>query len=113
MKKDDFSINTLIGRDTVVRGDVISSGVFTVSGNVNGDLKTDATVIINMGAHVKGNIKSDVAFISGIVFGNVFAERKVKLLSTAVVIGEIISEELELDRSAILHGSYKHTRDSS
>lgn len=113
MKKDNFSINTLIGRGAVVRGDVVSSGALTVAGNVDGNLQTDATIIVNVGAHVKGNIKSDFAFVSGIVLGNIFAERKVKLLSSAVVIGEITGEDLELDGNAILHGSYKHIKDSS
>jgi len=42
--------------------------------------------------------------ISGIVYGNLYAQNSVHLLSTSAVIGDIQARKLQADEDVILHG---------
>ena len=104
LRADNFSINTLIGNGSSDRGDLNVNGSVSIDGDLDGNLKTDAAVIVSVNARIKGNIDAASAVIGGIVLGDITAPESVKLLSSSAVIGNIITQRVQMEDKVIFHG---------
>ena len=104
LRADNFSINTLIGNGSLVRGDLNINGSVSIDGDLDGNLTTDAAVIVSVNARIKGNIDASSAIIGGIVLGDITAPESVKLLSSSAVIGNIITRKVQMEDKVIFHG---------
>ena len=76
----------------------------SIDGDLDGNLKTDAAVIVSVNARIKGNIDAASAVIGGIVLGDITAPESVKLLSSSAVIGNIITQRVQMEDKVIFHG---------
>lgn len=103
-KLDDISINTLIGNGTAISGDIKINGFVRIDGDIDGNIETDGSVIISENARIRGNIKSKSIIVGGIILGNIHAYDNVKLLPEAVVLGDIITQKLQIEDKAKFHG---------
>lgn len=106
MKKrfDDISINTLIGRDTVVNGDVSVNGFVRIDGKVMGSVETDGVVISSAQSAVTGNIRALDVTIGGSVRGDIKAREGIHLLESANVTGALVCKNIALDLNCIFNG---------
>ena len=95
---------TIIGAGVEVEGTFVSSGNVTVKGHVLGSLETKNDLSVAETASIEAEVKAKDAFISGEVKGNVVAEEKVKLSSSAKVLGDIACRTLSIEEGAILNG---------
>ncbi|MBO4858351.1 MAG: polymer-forming cytoskeletal protein [Treponema sp.] len=112
LKIDDISINTIIGSGSSISGDVHINGFIRIDGDIDGNLETDGNVIIGENARIQGNLKAKSVIIGGIILGNVHAAENVKLLSNAVVIGDILSHKVQIEDKSTFHGHCISIRDS-
>ena len=112
LKIDDISINTIIGSGSSISGDVHINGFIRIDGDIDGNLETDGNVIIGENARIRGNLKAKSVIIGGIILGNVHAAENVKLLSNAVVIGDILSHKVQIEDKSTFHGHCISIRDS-
>ena len=112
LKIDDISINTIIGSGSSISGDVHIHGFIRIDGDIDGNLETDGNVIIGENARIQGNLKAKSVIIGGIILGNVHAAENVKLLSNAVVIGDILSHKVQIEDKSTFHGHCISIRDS-
>jgi cytoskeletal protein CcmA (bactofilin family) len=103
-KANDTFVNTIIGPDTFVEGNINSAGFTRIDGSVKGDLSAAGRVIVGEKARMKSNIQGTFVTIGGVVFGNVIASEKIVVLSTGLVVGDIISRHIKADEGALLHG---------
>ena len=104
LRSDDFSINTIIGEGSAVSGDLRINGSVRLDGDVHGDLHTDGNVQIGERARLCGNLTAKSAIVGGIVLGDIIAKESVTLLSSAAVIGDIISQKVLIEEKVIFHG---------
>ena len=104
LRSDDFSINTVIGEGSTVSGDLRINGSVRLDGDVRGDLDTDGNVQIGERARLCGNLTAKSAIVGGIVLGDIIAKESVTLLSSAAVIGDIISQKVRIEEKVIFHG---------
>ena len=104
VKHEDFSINTIIGPGTNVSGDIESGGFTRVDGNVHGDVKARGRVIIGERARMKSNISGTFVTVGGVVFGNVLASERLIVLTTGLVMGDIITRRIQADEGCLIHG---------
>ena len=112
LKIDDISINTIIGSGSSISGDVHINGFIRIDGDIDGNLETDGNVIIGENARIQGNLKAKSVIIGGIILGNVHAAENVKLLSNAVVIGDILSHKVQIEDKSTFHGHCISIRDT-
>ena len=112
LKIDDISINTIIGSGSSISGDVHINGFIRIDGDIDGNLETDGNVIIGENARIQGNLKAKSVIIGGIILGNVHAAENVKLLSNAVVIGDILSHKVQIEDKSTFHGHCISIKDS-
>ena len=105
--KEDLSINTIIGSGTSVSGDIESAGFTRVDGSVHGDVKAKGRVIIGEDARMKSNVNGTMVTVGGVVFGNIIASERIIILSTGLVLGDIITRRIQADEGCLLHGQIK------
>jgi cytoskeletal protein CcmA (bactofilin family) len=104
VKNEDFSLNTIIGPGTSVLGDIESGGFTRVDGNVQGDVKAKGRVVIGERARMKSNVSGTSVTVGGVVFGNVLASERLVVLSTGLVVGDIITRRIQADEGSLIHG---------
>ena len=76
-----------------------------ISGKFKGDLKTKGMLQIAQQADVKADIHGEEIRISGKVEGTILADKKISLLSTAIVQAEISTPVLNVEDGAIFEGT--------
>jgi cytoskeletal protein CcmA (bactofilin family) len=103
-KYGEFSINTIIGPNTSVSGDLETGGFTRVDGNVRGDVTVKGRVVIGEAARMKGNVSGTTITIGGVVHGNVLASEGLVILSTGLVLGVIITRRIRADEGCLVHG---------
>ena len=107
VNKDDLSINTIIGPGTSVSGDIDSAGFTRVDGSVMGDVKARGRIIIGERARMKSSVNGTMITVGGVVFGNVFASERLIILSTGLVMGDIVTRRIQADEGCLVHGRVK------
>jgi cytoskeletal protein CcmA (bactofilin family) len=103
-------LNTIIGKGSEVMGDVKVQNSLRVDGKVKGNLHCTDTVVIGKGGIVEGHIAAKNVMLAGKVIGNITAESKVFLESTAVVRGDVMSTRLVVDEGAVFDGKWRNER---
>ena len=101
---DDISINTLIGPGSFVSGDIKINGFIRIDGDIKGKIESSSNIIIGERAKIQGNITASSIVVGGIVLGDITAPKGIKLLSTSVVIGDIITKSIQIEDDAIFNG---------
>lgn len=102
--KMEGGVNTFIGRDSVINGEVEVEGGLRVDGRIKGDVKASDTVIVGAEGVIEANIDTKVAIVGGNVSGIITALEKLELQSKSVVVGEIITKNLVVEQGAVFHG---------
>lgn len=104
LRTDDISINTILGSGSFITGNLKVNGFVRIDGDIDGNLETDGNIIIGENARIRGNIKANSVTIGGVVIGDVNAIESVKLLSSSIVRGDVISHKVLIEDNAFCHG---------
>lgn len=104
VKHGDHSVNTIIGPNSDVRGDLETGGFTRVDGNMRGDLDVKGRVVVGERARMRGNLTGTSVTIGGIVSGNVLADERLVVLSTGLVLGDVITRRIQADDGCVIHG---------
>ena len=103
-KQGEYSINTIIGQGSFFRGDIEAPGFTRVDGNVKGNLNAEGRVVVGETARMKSSISGTSVTIGGVVDGNILASEKLIVLSTALIIGDIVTRRIEAGEGCMIHG---------
>lgn len=108
----DSVIDTLVGSNSRVNGDLNFSGGChvdgTVKGNVNADPESDSALSISEEGSVEGGVSVPYVVLNGIVRGDVVASKRVQLGPTARVIGNVYYNLIEMAIGAEINGKLVH-----
>ena len=85
-----------------VVGDVHTTGVVQIGGNVVGNVRADRQVLVAKGGVVDGHIETPEAIIGGEVRGLVQATQRVAVQASAFVYGTITTPRLAVEEGATL-----------
>ena len=92
-------ISTLLS-DVSIEGDIVEKDKIILDAKINGDIKSE-DIETHSNSNVKGNIKSEIASIGGILKGNVSAD-KINIRKTADINGVLNQKTLSIEEGAIL-----------
>jgi cytoskeletal protein CcmA (bactofilin family) len=114
-KRKVTRIDSLIGQQTKIKGEIVFSGGLHIDGSIEGKI----TAVDNSGAVLtlseQGNIKGDVrvpnVILNGQVIGNVYADEHIELALNARVIGNVYYNLIEMAMGAEVNGSLIHAGD--
>lgn len=102
------SIDTLIGADTQIEGNINFSGGLRVDGVIRGDITepnaSPSTLIMSEHARVEGAISAAKVVINGQVIGSVKASQFIELQSKARITGDVHYKSLEMHTGAVIEG---------
>jgi cytoskeletal protein CcmA (bactofilin family) len=101
---EDFSINTIVGPLSELRGDLETDGFTRVDGSIRGNLLVRGRVVVGENARLRGNVSGTVVTVGGIVQGNVLASERLTVLSSALVLGDVITRRIQADEGCLIHG---------
>jgi cytoskeletal protein CcmA (bactofilin family) len=111
------AINTLVGAETRVHGDIEFSGGFFVDGYVKGNVKAvkDAHSTLNISERgcVEGAVVVPHVLLSGTVKGDVRATERIELGPRSRVIGNVQYKLIEMAIGAEVNGKLIHESESS
>jgi cytoskeletal protein CcmA (bactofilin family) len=113
VKHEDFSINTIIGPGTSVKGDIESGGFTRVDGSIQGNVNARGRVVIGEKARMKSHVRGTVVTVGGVVYGNILASEQIVILSTGLVLGDIITRRIRADEGCLIHGRVKVCRNDT
>lgn len=105
-------IDTLIGPNSKVNGDLHFDGGCHVDGTVKGsviaDADSDSALSISEDGSVEGGVNVPYVVLHGIVRGDVVAGQRVELGPTARVIGDVYYNLIEMAIGAEINGKLVH-----
>lgn len=112
-KKQQLSnIDTLIGQNTEVVGDVtFSQGLHVdgiIKGNVEATAGSDAFLTLSDHGRVEGDVRVPNIILNGEVQGDVYASGRIELANKARIKGTVYYNLLEMAMGAEVNGSLVH-----
>jgi cytoskeletal protein CcmA (bactofilin family) len=104
---NEFSINSLVGEDTVFDGTFESKGPFRIDGHFKGKINSFGKIFIGKTGIAECQIIAKNIIIGGTVKGDVYAEEYVQILKTGKILGNIFASSMNMDDSVVFDGECK------
>lgn len=106
--KPQNRIDTLIGADTRVEGDIHFKGGLRVDGSVRGNVSENAatpgTLVLSEHGRIEGATTVCQAVINGKIIGPVRANQYIELQAKSRVTGDVYYKSLEMHTGAVIEG---------
>ena len=96
---------TLISSDIIFLGEVNSKDDLVIEGKLEGIIKSNADVKVNIGGYLKGDISAQQVFISGKLQGNIQKADFLYLDSHGELIGDVNCKDINIEKG----GKYRGT----
>ncbi len=108
-KKDSLEVtsdkvDTVIGKDSVFKGNINSKGLIRIDGEAEGHLTNKGDVVIGENGKVLADLKACNVTIAGHFEGTLEAEGKLELKKTATVTGNFKANGLIVEEGAVMSG---------
>ena len=104
---------TVIGPEAAIRGDVKSKGDVVIAGAVEGEVSSDAKVVIAQGGTVSGRVAAPEVVIEGRLVGDSAAIKSLSILSSAEVRGDVTTPVIMIEPGATFIGRCSMTEQSA
>lgn len=109
MKKESSTfgsdnLNAFLGEGTSFKGNLTFEGTVRVDGNMEGEIFTKDTLVVGTSAKVKATVHAGIIIVGGNVQGNITAEKKIELHSSARLFGNISTPSLSIAEGVIFDG---------
>ena len=105
-------VDTLVGPNTRIDGDLNFEGGChvdgTVKGNVSANTESNSALSVSEDGNVEGGVTVPYVVLHGIVRGDVYATKRVELGPTARVIGNVYYNLIEMAIGAEINGKLVH-----
>ena len=101
------NVVNIIGKGTLLNGDLETYGNISVDGKVQGNVKTKSKIVIGQTSQVEGNIYAQHAEVAGEVKGRIEVSEILVLKPSAVIHGDIITNKLIVESGAKFNGGCK------
>ena len=110
--KDNQSRDYLsfILKDVKFKGEIYTKKNIEIQTQIEANITTLNSVIIEQNGLVKGNIVASSIICSGGVKGNIQASNSIKINSSGKVVGNIQSENLTIEKGGSIEGKCKVTK---
>ena len=109
---DGQAIDTLIGPQVTLHGDLVFSGGLYVEGRIHGKVIAEegapAVLTLAEQGRIEGEIQVPVVIINGELQGDVYASERVELAAKARVLGNVHYKVVEMRAGATLTGRLIH-----
>ena len=109
--EDGAFINSIVGEGTRFRGELDLNGLLRIDGDYSGVIRTPDKVLVGKNGRAECSIYAGTIVIGGVVKGNIYSSEKIIILSTGMVIGNIVTPRLIVEEGVILDGECRIAKD--
>ena len=114
--KPQNRIDSLIGHDTTIDGDVQFAGGLRVDGAIRGNVVAigdkPSTLVLSEKAVIEGTVRVAHMIVNGRIHGPVYATHYVELQAKSQVTGDIHYRTLEMHPGAVVDGRLVHEHEA-
>ncbi len=105
-------IDSLIGQNTELRGDIRFAGGLHVDGTIKGNVFSEddssSVLTLSAGGTIEGEVKVPNVILNGVVIGDVYATEHIELAADARVTGNVHYTLIEMAMGAEVNGNLVH-----
>jgi cytoskeletal protein CcmA (bactofilin family) len=95
---------SFLSADLTIEGKIVGSGHVRIAGRFKGDVQVDGNVSLDTGARLEGHVKASVVSVGGELIGNIENAKKVELLETGVINGDVKAGSLTVAAGSRMRG---------
>ena len=95
---------SVIAADLSIEGKIEGAGHVRIAGKFKGDVNVKGDLTIEQGAKLTGSVRAEKVTLSGELDGNVEAAKRVDLLASSAMNGDIKADDLVIASGARLRG---------
>ena len=110
--RDGHAVDTMIGAEVTIRGDIEFSGGLYVEGRIVGKVvaigEERAVLMLAEQGSIEGEVRAPVVMVDGRLEGDVHASERVELAAKARVLGNVYYKVVEMTAGAQLTGRLVH-----
>jgi len=103
------TIDTLIGVNTEMKGDILFTGGLRIDGKVKGNITAESdgssTLVLSEHAEVVGDVQVPHMILNGKIKGNVHCAEHVELQPEAEIVGDVHYKIIEMALGATINGN--------
>jgi cytoskeletal protein CcmA (bactofilin family) len=111
-EKKVTKINSLIAKETEVKGDIYFEGGLHVDGRVKGNVLgkegCQCILTLSVDGYIEGNVRTDNAILNGQIVGDVYVTEHLELAVNARIKGNVYYNLIEMAMGAEVNGSLVH-----
>lgn len=108
-KKISAKIDTLIGQNTEVRGDIVFTGGLHVDGTIKGNVlaseESGSVLSLSDRGRIEGEVRVPNMVLNGTVVGDVYSDAHIELAPKARISGNLYYKLLEMAVGAEVNGN--------
>ena len=93
-----------ISADLTIEGKIVGTGHIRIAGRFKGDVQVDGNVSLEAGARLEGHVKASVVSVGGELIGNIENAKRVELLETGVINGDVKAGSLTVAAGSRMRG---------
>lgn len=102
-------IETIIGKNTVIKGEISGTGNLRIDGLVEGSISSEGCVVIGEAGTVNGDIKANTLNVSGQVNGNADISDKLAIAASGQLIGDVKVGSFNIAQGGVFKGRSEMT----
>jgi cytoskeletal protein CcmA (bactofilin family) len=93
-----------ISAELTIEGKIVGAGHIRIAGRFKGDVQVDGNVSLEAGARLEGQVKASVVSVGGELIGNIDNAKRVELLETGVINGDVKAGSLTVAAGSRMRG---------
>jgi len=105
-------VDTLIGRQTELHGNIDFSGGLHVDGKIQGNVTADnegaTLLVLSDKGIIEGEIRAPCLVVNGLVIGDIYSAETVELAANARITGNVYYNRIEVAMGAEVNGNLVH-----
>lgn len=95
---------SIISSDLTIEGKIAGSGHVRIAGRFKGDVQVDGNLSLDAGARLEGHVKASIVSVGGELIGNIENAKRVELLETGVINGDVKAGSLTVAAGSRMRG---------
>jgi cytoskeletal protein CcmA (bactofilin family) len=115
-KSANARVDTIIGQQTRIEGDIHFTGGLLVDGKIKGGVIAEAgsasVLTVSEHGNIEGDVRVPTVILNGTVTGDVRSDEHIELAAKARVDGDVYYKLIEMAMGAAVNGSLVHRAES-
>ncbi len=106
----DYPTTTTLSNTSLFNGVIKFKNSLRIDGEYTGKIDAEGLLVVGPQAKIKGDVVSDEVILGGEIRGNIFAKKRLELLESAKLYGDIKTAKLKIADGVIFEGKCEMTQ---